>query len=532
MNGTSPKSKIDELQKQLETAEEDAKKVDILNKLSDLLLNSEPEKAMKYAAEALELSEAIGFKNGIADSLNNIGIIYNDRGDYPQALEYYHKSLEIREELSDEKGIADCLMDIGISYYFQGDYPRALKYYHQSLKIDEELGYKKGIAGCLHSIGRIHSAQGIYSQALKCYQQALEINEEIGNKQWICFNLNSIGIVYRNQGDYPKALECYHKSLEIREELDDKKGIAYYLNNIGIIYKKQGDYLKALEYYHKSLKIKEEVSDREGIVNSYNNIGKLYMELGEMQKSIEYLIKGLNLAQKIGAPNREMAAYMGLSETYEKMNDHAKALEYYKLFKETNDRLFGQEQTKKIAQLESRLELEKKEQEIEIWRQASVTDSLTKLLNRQGLWDKIRDEINRFSRNKKPFVLSIADIDSFKLFNDEHGHDCGDSVLVAVANILKTTTRAQDHVGRWGGEEFLMLLPETDLNGGLEVIEKVRYNIEVYSHNHNGKNHSITVSFGLSEYRGDKNITASIKEADEALYSAKMKGKNCCEVAG
>ena len=94
------------------------------------------------------------------------------------------------------------------------------------------------------------------------------------------------------------------------------------------------------------------------------------------------------------------------------------------------------------------------------------TDSLTGLLNRRHMRQRIDIEMARFERTGKSFALVMADIDDFKSFNDRHGHECGDRVLVSVANLMKESLRRRDQLARWGGEEFLMLLPETGLEGG------------------------------------------------------------------
>ena len=105
-------------------------------------------------------------------------------------------------------------------------------------------------------------------------------------------------------------------------------------------------------------------------------------------------------------------------------------------------------------------------------------DSLTALLNRRGMNECIETEKSRFERNRLPFVLIMSDIDHFKNINDTYGHDVGDKVLVEISRILKQSLRRQDYLSRWGGEEFLILLSETDLEGGLAVTEKFRKEVE------------------------------------------------------
>ena len=154
------------------------------------------------------------------------------------------------------------------------------------------------------------------------------------------------------------------------------------------------------------------------------------------------------------------------------------------------------------------------------------TDPLTKLSNRRDYLEKFNLELNRFERNKIPFSVVLCDIDDFKLVNDEYGHDCGDFVLVGISELMTSTVRKQDVVGRWGGEEFILLLPETSIAGGNRVAEGIRKNLEDKTFFFNGKEIAVTMTFGASQYDGTMDIDACIKKADEALYSGKRAGKN------
>ena len=106
--------------------------------------------------------------------------------------------------------------------------------------------------------------------------------------------------------------------------------------------------------------------------------------------------------------------------------------------------------------------------------EASRTDALTGLLNRRGFLEKGEAEIDRSQRSGKPLCVVMADVDHFKSINDLHGHAAGDVALQGLASLLRSTLRSQDLVGRWGGEEFILLLPETDLHGASQVAELIR----------------------------------------------------------
>lgn len=154
-------------------------------------------------------------------------------------------------------------------------------------------------------------------------------------------------------------------------------------------------------------------------------------------------------------------------------------------------------------------------------------DPLTNLSNRRDFLERFNLEIIRFERNRKPFSLVLGDIDDFKLINDRYGHDCGDFILARLAQMMKEMIRKQDAVARWGGEEFIFLLPESPQEGGRVAAESIRQKIAVSSFAFQGNRLSITVTLGVSEYDGSTDIDGTIKLADEALYIGKQQGKNC-----
>lgn len=157
----------------------------------------------------------------------------------------------------------------------------------------------------------------------------------------------------------------------------------------------------------------------------------------------------------------------------------------------------------------------------------ATTDPLTKLFNRREMLNKIEYEKIRFERNKTPFTVLIGDIDYFKNVNDKYGHEGGDFVLRRIAEILKEGVRKQDFVARWGGEEFLLLLPDTTLNGGANLAEKLRTRIEQETFNYDNQNIKITMTLGISSFTGGMTIDELINMADKALYSGKQKRRNC-----
>ena len=168
---------------------------------------------------------------------------------------------------------------------------------------------------------------------------------------------------------------------------------------------------------------------------------------------------------------------------------------------------------------------EKKEME-EAIRLLSVTDKLTQLPNRLKLDEVLEKEVERAARTGISFAVVLLDIDQFKQINDKFGHQVGDRTLEDLSKILRSGIRVTDTIGRWGGEEFLLIAPHTDLSGGLLVAEKLREEIASVSFQTVDR---MTCSFGVSVWQPGDTSSGIISRADEALYLAKRNGRNRVE---
>lgn len=158
---------------------------------------------------------------------------------------------------------------------------------------------------------------------------------------------------------------------------------------------------------------------------------------------------------------------------------------------------------------------------------SSGLDLLTGLRSRVGMMEDLGREYNRFKRGGKPFCLAIMDVDHFKSVNDTYGHDAGDRVLAAVADLVSRSLRAFDDAYRMGGEEFLLCLKEIDLMSGLTVLERLRLSLSQLPITlTNGTKINVTASFGLTIVTRETTVEQQMKKADEALYRAKNMGRN------
>ncbi|HUX11691.1 MAG TPA: diguanylate cyclase [Spirochaetia bacterium] len=179
----------------------------------------------------------------------------------------------------------------------------------------------------------------------------------------------------------------------------------------------------------------------------------------------------------------------------------------------------------KVLRISDSYQREIKEMNVQL-NEVARTDYLTGLSNRRDMFEKTSAELSRVRRHGDSFSLLLADIDSFKAFNDTYGHEAGDEVIRAVARSLKSNLRMEDLCSRWGGEEFLIGLPSVDADRAQQAAEKLRIGVESLVIEYRGERLRATVSVGVARYVPGIDIDALVRHADQAMLQAKRAGKN------
>lgn len=203
-----------------------------------------------------------------------------------------------------------------------------------------------------------------------------------------------------------------------------------------------------------------------------------------------------------------------LGSAFNKMADELNALIHtleHKVIERTNE-------------LQQRnLALVKAKEQLEV---TARVDFLTGLYNRKFIIEKIEEEISRFMECGQSFAVVMVDIDYFKKINDQYGHDCGDLVIKGVANIMKNMTCGTGHISRWGGEEFLLLLPKQQVTEAVSLAEKIRQEIKRHKFTCGDLVMQVTLTLGVASYEAGLTLDEIIKHADLAVYYGKDNGRN------
>ncbi|WP_168206021.1 GGDEF domain-containing protein [Geobacter sp. FeAm09] len=157
---------------------------------------------------------------------------------------------------------------------------------------------------------------------------------------------------------------------------------------------------------------------------------------------------------------------------------------------------------------------------------ATRVDPMTGLANRRHIKEKVEQEYSRAQRHNRTFSIILADIDNFTRINDSYGYNAGDDVLVEISRVFMGCVRQEDVCARWGGEEFLILLPETSIEGALAVAQKIHESVAMTEFKASKPGIRTTISIGLSEYTPGQALFECVNRADHALQQAKKSGKN------
>lgn len=305
-------------------------------------------------------------------------------------------------------------------------------------------------------------------------------------------------------------IQIFNKTLNL-------PGICWWI----IDYQEKPDYFYCNDFMEETFSLDKKLE--------YHSVADTCPIAGDYNKNIEIAGNSENIAKKIFEDyakliNQESDEYYNVFPYFNKVLDKTMYFSSRALVLEktkTNDVsiLYGIIEDITVSE-EQKNELKKLNKELQ---KLSVLDTLTGLYNRRKFNEILLYEMNRYERTKQSFGIILLDIDFFKKVNDTYGHLVGDEVLIKIAILLKNSVRKMDKVIRWGGEEFLITCPETNLKGILHLAESIRNLVEQYKFRTAKK---LTISLGIAVVQEDDTLDSIVNRADKYLYKAKESGRN------
>jgi serine phosphatase RsbU (regulator of sigma subunit)/Tfp pilus assembly protein PilF len=299
-------------------------KVKILNQLFIATYYSDPKKAFEYGKDAMSLARTTGDKKGLANSHNNLGMFFLDRGNYPDALEQFMLSRDLRIEMQDTLGQSDVYTNLGVLYQTQGLYPQALESYHTALQYDKLSGDSVNIGYCLNNIGNA----------------------------WYFF------------GKKDSALYYLYQALVYKES--DPASLPSTLNTLGEVYLESGDITTAEYYFKQALSIRKQHAHIMGETESYLSLANLEIKRGNFRQAIPFATSAYDLAMTTGNAEQMQEAAIKLSGLYAQTNQYEKAYAWQSQYLKSKDSTFNAEILSRMIGMEASHTIEQQETEIQL----------------------------------------------------------------------------------------------------------------------------------------------------------------------
>ncbi|MCK5879771.1 MAG: GGDEF domain-containing protein, partial [Holophagae bacterium] len=528
---------------------------------------------LKLAEKAREL--AIAQKKTVeeAESCRILAELWFDR-DADKALSYYNEEVRYRKAMDDKLGQSYCYNASGILLKRKALYYDALTNYYKSLRIAETISDTKDklerTSSAAFNIAAIYDTFHFYHKSIQYYQRSLDCEQRLRKRDGESLVLANMAVTYRKLKEFEKAVSYARQALAFAEEQGNKEEIIRITNNLGYTFLKAGNIEKALELHGKALDLARVNHVDDMLPYIYSGLGEISFKSGKYRKARKYQLDALQLCE---TDDLRMLICRNLTDIFLVLHDMPNSTKYFTQYKTLLDRYYSPASFSKFETLMNAFEQEQKDKQIQLLEKdkeiqnllknmlivgfiavlifllwmisryrmkqrmnrkldsLSRHDPLTGLSNRRDVMEKLRLEHARSIRNKNPLSICICDIDFFKSVNDTHGHSAGDAVLTQLALTFKDCLRETDISGRWGGEEFIFVFPETDLSGAKETVNKLRQRISDTPTRFEGKEIEITVTFGISQCLSEEAVEICINRADGALYKGKSSGRNCIVTA-
>lgn len=327
------KTSIDSLVLKLNTAK-GANRVKVLNLLFKAYINQDPVKATGYTKEALTLAMEFEDANGMAASYNNLGVAYKNQGALDKALENYLTAESIYRKTGDKDGTAATHNNIGTIYSLKKDFEKSKQFFTESLKAFTEV----------KDSGRL------------------------------IITLNNLGNVYSDLGKYQEALDYFNQSTQLSEKLKQKPTDA--LLNIGNVLIRQNKPKEALDYLNKAAEQSTGVNDQLTLMNVKSSIANALLLSGDSKGSEKNLLESLKICRTLQSFYYEPQIFKTLAETYAQENRMGDAYKMMLEYEKTREKIFSEESSRRIAQMEMVIDIQEKEKQIEALQQEELLKTI------------------------------------------------------------------------------------------------------------------------------------------------------------
>lgn len=495
-----------------------AKTVDVTRQIALVYHNlGELDKALTYGTRAMTVSESLGDIQAMASTNYALGLIHRALKDYDLATAHFEKT----ESLAQQSGQAElrslAVNEIGNVFLLRDQPDKALKVKQRALDLGYAARSNSVVSSCLHDMGVAYLRKGDYQKSLSFFRRALRVDQQNNYQRESIGCLLNIAAIERVLGQNDQAVGTLQEALRVSEQLNLKPSSEEILASLSGSYAELGHWKQAYDSLGRAYRLREQVFNEE----KAKNLGETHARFETSQKDRENeILKRDNRIKDLELTRRQTQRNLLLVTAILAVAVVGVLMNRYRVKSKANRQLAAANQ----AITAQKAELNEANQRLDL---LARTDWLTGLPNRREMTERIAKELTGEFGLFRPFVLILCDVDDFKSVNDRYGHTTGDFVLRALGLKLRELLRGYDSAGRWGGEEFLLLLPSSEIDNGLAVARRIHQEIGHSIFECDGQRLTLTMTFGVVFCDNPQRAMEDyLKAADRALYRGKERGKN------
>lgn len=531
----------------------------------------------KSANEGLILARELRDSQAESEFLAGKAVVLSSAGKHNDAQPLFDEAISVAEKAGLKRAATGAMVSKSFVYGLLGRDTDSLDLLFKAHQRYVELGDKPSAGRAMSSIGTAYARDSASREnllkALTYHLQSITPGAEKHSRHELADVFFNIGVVYQRLKDVANATIYIQKSIVLFRALNDPVGLAFGDYRLGVLAGESGKWGEALTYLDSALPELAKSGDATMVFNVQRARAKALAHLDRRRESLDALAKSDAMRKLIASYWIETAYLTSAAEVYAKLGDFEKAYRAQMQLVEAERRSLLEAREKDAAEVQTRFEVKQKEAENAVLRareresgarslamalalvlllfvlgglawflhrqskqnrrfaNLAMRDDLTGLPNRRSILEFARAQL-RASRVDDPrMCLALIDIDHFKTINDECGHAVGDAVLTAFAEMCSQQLRSNDKLGRYGGEEFLLIMPGSDLSQIPQVFTRLRDAILLMQVPGLAPGKSLTFSLGAVEVSGPTDdLDKLIKRADDALYRAKQGGRGRFEL--
>ncbi|MCY7387464.1 MAG: diguanylate cyclase, partial [Burkholderiales bacterium] len=531
----------------------------------------------KFAAQGLTLARELRDPQAETEFLSAKALSLSAAGKYLDALVEFDEAISTADKAGLMRAATSVMVSKAFVYGLLGRDTDSLDLLFKAHQRYVEMGDDEGARTTMSAIGNAYThdraSREDLLKALSYHQQSITPEAEKIRRHDLGTIYFNMGVVYQRLNDLPKAKLYVQKSITLFRALNDPIGTAFGNYRLGVLAGESGKWDEALTYLDSAMPELTKAGDATMVFNVHRARAKAFAHLDRRRDSLDALAKADTIRKGIESTWIEATYLKAAAEVYARLGDYEKAYRSQLLLLDAERRGVTEAREKDAAEVQTRFEVKQKEAEnallrareretdarnlalllalvlllfvlgglgLFLFRQSqqnrrfsnlAMRDDLTGLPNRRSILEFARVQLRASRMGDMRMCLALIDIDHFKTINDECGHAVGDAVLSAFAEMCSQQLRSNDKLGRYGGEEFLLIMPGSDLTQIPLVFNRLRETIKLMQVPGLSLGKSLTFSMGAVEVtRPADDLDRLIKRADDALYRAKQDGRDRFEL--